>query len=80
MKEKQKCPTKTKEEILGLDWTMFYPKESEEQRRMNLLEMFEQLSDKQKLEFIEKIIEVINKKNAEEANLLFRIFRQCQQT
>lgn len=38
---------------------------------MNLLEMFKQLSDDQKSEFIEKIIEEINKKIAQVGKLNF---------
>lgn len=40
---------------------------------MNLLEMFKQLSDEQKSEFIEMIIQEINKKNAEIGKLVIQI-------
>lgn len=36
---------------------------------MNLLEMFKQLTEEEKIEFVKLLIETINKKTADESNL-----------
>lgn len=36
---------------------------------MNLLEMFKQLTEEEKIEFVKLLIETINKKNANESTL-----------